>query len=254
MFVRMGEVSISCANRTESELLEIGLPIVRRMARRYQGTSYVSFDELVSAGYEGLVYALRCFDPEKGSSFLAWVRRWVRHYIQRLLRDLHPVACIPVEIRRLGLSILQENCRRRSLGLPLLGREEVSTYLGVREEAAVRAWTWVQEGGLNNFMEGDEDSLDHESSVACGRDLVDEVMESILSQEVGEAIRRARLSEKERVVIELSFGLGGNRPMSLREIGEVIGVTHQSVSYTLKQALSKLSNGDAGRILRQYTP
>lgn len=243
---------LDCIGAQEENLLQVGLSLVYQVAWRYRRISSVSLEELVAAGNEGLMYALRRFDSKKGTSFVAWARRWIHYCIQKLLRDLHPIACVPVEIRRLGLLIFKENQRRKGLGLPALNKDEVVSFLGVREDMALRAWAWSEEGGFECFIEGHEEIVDWADVVESKEDIVDEVLDGALARDIERAIECAGLTEKERVVIELAYGLGGGRPLSLREIGGILGVTHQAVGYSLRRALAKLSDGRAGEILRGH--
>jgi len=216
-------------------LVEHNLGLVVRMTRRYRWSGVPTMD-LFQEGVLGLLRAAERFDWTRGTPFGAYASWWVRHAMSRAVRESTSSVRLPDEVRsRLNrLAKARDADRSASWGsladrsgvgaddaenlLPLLGPP-------LSLEAAVSAESNV--------------SL---ADVLADREAEEAMEEVLVSAEVERLLRLAdrELSPRERRVLEARYGLGGRDPLTLREVGEGLGLTPQRVAQIEQRALEKL--------------
>ena len=197
--------------RAKNELVEANLRFVVSVAKQYVGRG-LDISDLVSEGNIGLIKAAEKFDATKGVKFISYAVWWIRQSIlQSLAQSLNRVPTSLELSNELGLHLdkvelsLQSSQYVRSLDTPVSFDEGSMTLL-------------------------DTISSDSQSDEVCQLDsLKSEIMSLLL-----------RLNTKERMVIEMSFGLGGKSEMSISEISEVLGVGPERCRQIKKSAIDKL--------------
>ena len=248
---RLADV-IDRGNLARRRLVESNLRLVVSVARRYMNRG-IPLGDLIQEGNIGLMRAVEKFDYRRGFKFSTYATWWIRQAVSRALADHSRTIRVPVHMVetinryvRLSASLQQE-----------LGREPTVDEIGkAMELPAERVREIVrilpQPISLENPV-GDEqdatlaDFVEDENAV----DLDEAASHAMLRVQVESVLNT--LSPRERRVVELRFGLEGDRLYTLSEIGAELGVTRERIRQIETKALRKLRHPSRSRRLREFT-
>ncbi len=232
-------------------LVEANLRFVVHYAKRYRGLG-LSYMDLIHEGSLGLIEAAKRFDPERNVKFISYAVWWVRQAIFHALSEHSRVFRLP---QKLSGQVSRLETAREKLKSEL---ERTPT----TEELAARTQFTKDEVERLLLAAGDDVSL----STAVGDDgnleLGDTLeQDSVPSAEV-EMIRTSferriqdmvgGLDDKEREVIRMRFGLDGDEPKTLQEIGETMGLSRERIRQIESRAKEKLRRSREAAGLRGY--
>lgn len=222
------------------EALALGnLRLVRMIVGRYGFPRALSFD-LVQEGNIGLMEAIDRFEPEQGLRFGTYAAWWIRRGILRYVAANRRMIQIPMHVARLIRELDETKLELRKT----LGREpdvgELAALMGSVPKRVQQLRTVAQP----------ESSLEPASSEDDGMTLIQwladdsagDPLEDVLDQELRDALNGAieQLKPRERTVVRLRFGLDRER-VTLRKIGEALGVSRERVRQIQITALRKIS-------------
>jgi RNA polymerase primary sigma factor len=232
-------------------LVEANLRFVVHYAKRYRGLG-LSYMDLIHEGSLGLIEAAKRFDPDRNVKFISYAVWWVRQAIFHALSEHARVFRLP---QKLSGQVSRLETAREKLKSEL---ERAPT----TEELAARTALSKEEVERLLLAAGDDVSL----STAVGDDgsleLGDTLeQDSVPSAEV-EMIRTSferriqdmvdSLDDKEREVIRMRFGLDGEEPKTLQEIGETMGLSRERIRQIESRAKEKLRRSREAHGLRGY--
>jgi len=231
------------------QLVEANLRFVVSYAKRYRGLG-VHFLDLIHDGTLGLMEAAKRFDPERGVKFISYAVWWVRQSIFHALSESTRVFRLP---QKLSGQISKVGHARSQLTTEL---ERAPTV----EELAQKTGLTKEEVEELMKVAGDDLSLSsavgEEGSLELGDTLEQETIPSVevemIRSSFEEQIRAlvSELDEKEREVISLRFGLDGEEPRTLQEIGETLGLSRERIRQIESKAKEKLRRSNRAQGLR----
>ncbi len=232
-------------------LVTANLRFVISYVKKYQGHG-LDLSELVAIGNEGLLKAVRKFDPDQGVKFISYAVWWIRQAILSSLARQGRTVRVPLN-RTADLSriikaseILRQKLRREP------SPEELAQLTGLSVDV-VQSLAALNTGDvrLDAPMDPEGDRSLIERFVADEMpDTEEEAMNRFLTDEIELAL--STLPPRDAKVLRLYFGLEGGREHTLEEIGSMLGVTRERVRQLRDRALKRLREGDVGRALSSF--
>jgi RNA polymerase primary sigma factor len=233
------------------KLVRSNLRFVVSVAKKYQNQG-VSLSDLINEGNLGLIRAAHKFDETKGIKFISYAVWWIRQAILQALAEQSRIVRVP--LNRAGA--LHRIGRRANTLLQELGREatnaEIAEGMDLTEEEVAKtvAISQVHLSLDAPLGAGDDtrllDYLADEDSASPD----DQTIEKALVDAVAESL--ASLKERESKILRMYFGLDGDEPMTLEEIGARMGITRERVRQIKEKALSRLRHVSQARALESF--
>ena len=240
------ELAAAIANGDEQardRMIQANLRLVVKIAREYLGRG-LALDDLVGEGNLGLIRATSEFDPKFGTRFSTYASYWIKQSIRHAL--INTTATIRLPAHMVGLLTKWRRAERaltREFGYPPTS-DQIAVALGLTDsqkqlvDKARRARQLRLESGG-----GDEGGSWSPDESAGDREAPDAGLEA--DDERQNLFRRMqRLDARERAILALRFGLGGETPLTLKEVGKRLGVTREWVRKIEIRAVRKLDDSE----------
>jgi RNA polymerase primary sigma factor len=233
------------------KLVRSNLRFVVSVAKKYQNQG-VSLSDLINEGNLGLIRAAHKFDETKGIKFISYAVWWIRQAILQALAEQSRIVRVP--LNRAGT--LHRIGKRSSALQQELGREptveEIAEGMDISEEEVAKTLSISQSHlSLDAPLTPGEDNklLDYlPDTQNAGPD--QETFERALTDSIEEVL--STLKEREAKILRLYFGLDGQEPMTLEEIGSMMGITRERVRQIKEKALARLRHVSRARALESF--
>jgi RNA polymerase primary sigma factor len=231
-------------------LTKTNLRFVVSVAKQYQNQG-LTLGDLINEGNLGLIKAAKRFDETKGFKFISYAVWWIRQSILQAIAEQSRIVRLPLnqvgslsKISKAFSKLEQEYEREPS-------PEELADIL---ETTVEKISDTLSNSGRHvsmdaPFVQGEENTLldvldNHEPNTDF----------HLINESLAEEIKRSlsTLTEREREIVVLFFGLGSNSPFSLEEIGEKFNLTRERVRQIKDKALQRLRHTSRSKILKSY--
>lgn len=234
------------------KLTKANLRFVVSVAKQYQNQG-LSLSDLINEGNLGLIKAAQRFDETRGFKFISYAVWWIRQSILQALAEQSRIVRLPLNkvgsLNKINkaFSALEQEFEREPSPEELaevleINTEEVETTLGIAaRHVSVDA----------PFVDGEDNSLLDvlENPNSARTDSALEHLDS-LRKEIERSL--STLTERQKDVIKLYFGIGCEHPMSLEDIGEKFALTRERVRQIKDKAINKLRTTNRSTLLKTY--
>ncbi|MGN0905622.1 MAG: RNA polymerase sigma factor RpoD/SigA [Bullifex sp.] len=236
------------------KLINANLRFVVTVAKKYQGQG-LPLEDLINEGNLGLLTALDKFEPEKGYHFISYAVWWIRQSILKAVCEKSRAVRLPLnranelfQIQKIQKALIHES------GSSDVSVEDIAAESGLEPDlirdllavsremvsfdAPVASKGEISDSKVGDFIEDDKMGPE------------EELMQTSLKEDVETLL--STLTEKERDIIILRFGLHDTKPMSLKEIGDLYGLTKERIRQIEKRAIEKMKMPARYRLIESY--
>ncbi len=239
------------AHSFKSQFIRSNLRFVISISKRYLGRG-LPLTDLVQEGNLGLMRAVEKFDHTKGFKFSTYAAWWIHQSLTRALAEKTRTIKVPVYVLEQSSKVFKAKSELRDE----LGRKPLAEEISRKAKLPVELVQAVIDGkdtvlsldspvnkdGTRSFVDYLPDPGTGSQENAFTGKRVKELLDESLSE----------LSAKEEEVVRMRYGLGVNTTYTLDEIGGKFGVTRERIRQIEKEALRKISESDAGEVLKGY--
>lgn len=219
------------------EILQCNLRLVVKIAMQYRGCG-VSTSDLIQEGNLGLLNVITKFDWRKGFRFSTYAAFWIKQEIQAAIRQSNSMIRLPVRKARL-MGKISETVHFFQV---YEGREptieEIATFLG-EDEGKIKMLMPYRDPIVSLDAERNEDGGNLMDTIAQVGPAPYEALDAVQITDTVQNVLEY-LTDREREVIQLRFGLKGGQPLSLRKVSSKVGLSQEGVRRIERRALAKL--------------
>jgi RNA polymerase primary sigma factor len=236
----------------KDKLIQANLRFVVNVAKKYQNQG-LTLSDLISEGNLGLITAVDKFDVEKGYHFISYAVWWIKQSILKAICEKSRMIRLPLNRAN---ELLQIEKVKREIGSNKDGEadiEEIADFLD------------MDKSRINDLINASKEFVSLETPLSSDKDAntISDLMEDtkgadpeevLINRTLQDSIEDvlSTLTEKESNVIKYRFGLNGERPHSLKEIGDKYNLTKERIRQIEKKAISRLRHPSRSQKLKSY--
>ena len=235
-----------------NKLVKANLRFVVSVSKQYQNQG-LSLPDLINEGNVGLIKAARRFDETRGFKFISYAVWWIRQSILQALAEQSRIVRLPLNqvgsINRIKktISLLEQDYNRPPTN------EEIAKHLEISVSSVKSALRISNRSvSIDAPISNDDDSASMIDFITSDDDIASDEM--LINESLQKEIKRSldTLSEKERSVVNLYYGIGMNHGLTLDEIGDKFDLTRERVRQIKEKAIRRLKHPSRSKILKSY--
>ena len=240
---RKAEEAIEAGARARCRFILANLRLVVSVARKYQGQG-LSLLDLIQEGNIGLMRGVELFDWRRGFKFSTYATWWIRQAITRGIADRGKTIRLPVHVGERVRKLKATAWRINQTEGVEPSHERLAKELDITTQEVKRLFELDerQPVSIHTPIGEDNELLDLISQTGADAPL-HEVEDEIVRQEIGQTMD-ALLTDQEREVLQLRYGLANGQPLSLREAGKLMNLSAERVRQIEREAFTKLRDSE----------
>ncbi len=231
-------------------LVNGNLRFVVSIAKQFQGRGLPLID-LISEGNIGLLTAIDKFEPEKGYHFISYAVWWIRQAILKAIGEKSRMIRLPMNKSADLIQILQAKSNLEKSGYDDASVEAIAAECGMDAQDVLEIMQIARDVSSLDAPVNSEEDTSFGDFIESDEPRPEEV---VMDEALKNSVRKilGTLSEKERGIITLRFGLDNNKALSLKEVGEIYNLTKERIRQIEKKVLSNLLENEEVRELKAY--
>jgi RNA polymerase primary sigma factor len=245
------EIDKQDGDAARAHLIQANLRLVVSVAKKYVGRG-LSFLDLIQEGNIGLMKATDKFDYHRGFKFSTYATWWIRQAITRAISDQSRTIRLPVHVGETINRVKKTSHRLQQILEREPSQEEIARAMDISDDKVRQVLDVARHPVSLEAPVGSEgdaflgDFIEDESMPAP----LELASQQLLKTQIGDALDK--LSERERRIIVLRYGLDDGRFRTLEEVGRDFGITRERIRQIEAKALRKLRHPSSSRQLRGY--